>query len=656
MKAWLGLVVTAVLTATGSTAYAGESTYAVMTSEYDLGDQAVTLPGGVKSELRAKVYSPKGAPGKRPMVVFLHGFHEACYGGDEVQRWPCAADQRPVPSFRGYDAPGRELAKHGYVVVSISSNAVNRNVSKTLDAGTRLRGELVLAHLDLWKHSSRVDLGNIGLMGHSRGGEGVVAAALANAARPHPYGIKAVLPLASTSATRQALPGVALNLLTGYCDGDVYDLQGQHLYDDSRQAPDTAPKSAVLLMGANHNFFNSEWTPGQAEAPATDDWAFNPDDKPCGTATPTRLTAVQQQALGRVYISGFFRWILGGEEAQGKLFDGSSPNVTAQSPDRLELAKFDEPVTTTGALTATVCTGSPSWLPDPNPELPFCTENEQPDRFPHWVPSFFLPSVPNPAITALQWTGSGAIRIPVKTQKQYDVLTFRAAADPDHPSAQDLTIRLIDNHGRHQDIAVSQVSDALTNLPGKPEDGQPKTLLRTVRIPLKTTNLKAVELRTTNEGRIFISGLALSTPSRGRTTLNQLPRISVADAAPIAEGNNTAKVNFTVTLNRPSHQQVTVHAETAGFTADPEIVLPLTTTIAFAPGETRKTVAVQIRGNTTAQPDQDFKLALAVPRNAITDDAWATGKVLDDDTGPNSRHGKQAPALPPRGGPGFRGM
>ncbi|GAB3937999.1 hypothetical protein GCM10029976_051850 [Kribbella albertanoniae] len=650
MKAWLGLVMAAVLTATGGTAYAGDAgdaTYGVVTSEYDLGDEAVTLPGGVKSELRAKVYGPKDAPGKRPLVVFLHGYHDACYGGDQKQRWPCAPDQRPVPSFRGYDAPGRELAKHGYVVVSISSNAVNRNVSKTLDAATRLRGELVLAHLDLWKHSSRVDLDNVGLMGHSRGGEGVVAAALANAARPHPYGIKAVLPLASTSATRQALPGIALNLITGYCDGDVYDLQGQHLYDDSRYDT-SAPKSQVLLMGANHNFFNSEWTPGQAEAPATDDWAFNPDEEPCGTATPTRLTAVQQQALGRVYISGFFRWILGGEEAQGKLFDGSDPNVTSQSPDRLDLARFDQPVSTTGDLTATVCTGSPSWLPDPNPELPFCTENEQPDRFPHWVPSFFLPTVPNPAITALHWTGPGALRIPVNARKQYDVLTFRAAADPDKPST--FTIRLIDDQG-HRDVAVS-----LENLPGKPENAQPKTLLRTVRIPLKTTNLKAVELRTANEGRAFISDLALSTPSRGRTTLNQLPRISVSDAAPVAEGNSATKVNFTVTLNRPSHQQVTVHAETAGFTADPEIVLPLTTTITFVPGETRKTVAVQIRGNTTAQPDQDFKLALAVPRNAITDDAWATGKVLDDDTGPNTQHDKQAPALPPRGGPGYRGM
>ena len=72
-------------------------------------------------------------------------------------------------------------------------------------------------------------------MGQSRGGDGVVSAALLNAGR---YGIRAVMPVASTDGGRPTLPGVAMNLLTGYCDGDVFDLQGQHHYDDSRYAAD----------------------------------------------------------------------------------------------------------------------------------------------------------------------------------------------------------------------------------------------------------------------------------------------------------------------------------------------------------------------------------------------------------------------------------
>ena len=67
--------------------------------------------------------------------------------------------------------------------------------------------ELILDHLDLWKkwstlgggpfgrkHVGKVDLNNIGLMGHSRGGEGVA---------------------------RATVPGVAMSVILPYCDGDV---------------------------------------------------------------------------------------------------------------------------------------------------------------------------------------------------------------------------------------------------------------------------------------------------------------------------------------------------------------------------------------------------------------------------------------------------
>jgi hypothetical protein len=56
----------------------------------------------------------------------------------------------------------------------------------------------------------------------------------------------------------------------GYCDGDVSDLEGQVFTDYSRDLGqhDTALHSSVMMMGADHNFFNTEWTPGQAQAPA----------------------------------------------------------------------------------------------------------------------------------------------------------------------------------------------------------------------------------------------------------------------------------------------------------------------------------------------------------------------------------------------------
>ncbi|WP_328518624.1 hypothetical protein [Kribbella sp. NBC_00359] len=168
--------------------------YQVETSEYNLGDEAVYLPGlGQRSEIRGKVYAPKDAIGPWPLVIFLHGLHEFCYGddpGDADKPWPCPHGTKPVPSFRGYDGPATALASHGYQVVSISANTVNAYDDGVYDSGAQARAELILDHLALWKKWStiggrpfgrafvgKVDLQNDGLMGHSRGGEGAARAA-----------------------------------------------------------------------------------------------------------------------------------------------------------------------------------------------------------------------------------------------------------------------------------------------------------------------------------------------------------------------------------------------------------------------------------------------------------------------------------------------
>ncbi|MGW6278461.1 Calx-beta domain-containing protein [Kribbella sp. NPDC055071] len=646
-----------------SAAPAGTSGFAVDTMEYNLGDLAVELPAlNGRSELRGRVYAPRGAAGKRPMVVFLHGFHQYCTG--EVQTWPCPAGETAVPSFRGYGAAAEALASHGYVVISVSANAINAGGGKTPDRGATARGELVLAHLDLWRRWSssadgpfgrrfvgRVDLDNVGLMGHSRGGDGVIAAALANAGRPSPYGIRAVMPLASTDGSRTTLPGVGMSLLMGYCDADVYDLQGQHHFDDSRYAAaDNVPRSTVLVMGANHNFWNSEWS-------AEDDWGHDPDKAPCGSATPGRLTAAEQQSVGRAYIDGFFRLMLGGETALATMFDGSNTlptslrptevHVVAQMPSssRLDVARFDHPLpkaSISGSLTASTCSGVPmdeGLSRDPR----YCVQDPQADLFPHWVPVLLVPRVPNPAVTVLRWDGlDGVVRLrsPRPDVSSYSALTFRAAPDPEAAGSSDLTVRITDQHGHFEEVAVSAVSDALKPLPGAPEDAQPKTLLRTVRIPLSRLRavdlhaIRTIELRTDRipHAAVFVSDLAFSRWSPGTTTLPSLPRLSIADAPTIEEGDRGSRtVEFAVTLSRPSSIPVTVHAETSGFFFDPAIVTPVAKELTFAPGQTVRPFSVVVHGNDVAQSDQHFNVALSVPHNAALADAWAAGTVLDDD-------------------------
>ena len=64
-----------------------------------------------------------------------------------------------------------------------------------------------------------------------------------------------------------------------YCDGDVSNQQGQHFIDDSRYAyDDDVLRSTVWVMGANHNFFNTVWTPGKYAYSTSDDWGATSTD------------------------------------------------------------------------------------------------------------------------------------------------------------------------------------------------------------------------------------------------------------------------------------------------------------------------------------------------------------------------------------------
>nr|WP_238355016.1 Calx-beta domain-containing protein [Kribbella sandramycini] len=643
--------------------------YGVRTAEYDLGEQAVYLPGlERKAEVLGKVYTPVGATGKRPLVVFLHGRHQVCYGGRLVlgiRPWPCAADEKPIPSYRGYDGPAKALASHGYQVVSISANAVNANDAATYDAGAQARAELILHHLDLWKRWSttgggpfgrayvgKIDLTNIGLMGHSRGGEGVARAAALNADRGGAYGVRAVLPLAPTDFARATVPGVAMSVILPYCDGDVSDLQGQKFFDDTRYSVtgDAAPLSTVTVLGTNHNFFNTEWTPGQSEAPSSDDW-FDTGSGPCSPKSASRLTAVEQQAVGTAYIAGFFRLQLGRETALLPLLDGTNSHpksagkavvrVVAQAAaaTRRDLQRFDQELpagAVSGAASARVCAGAAG--PDG------CVTTDEPWNSPHWVSAAFVPEARTTAVTKLSWTGrSGVLKVDVpaaqRDVRRYAALSFRAAPDPAGVPKSDLTVRVVDGRGRSASIAVSAVSDALLRLPGSPGTGLPKNLLRTVRIP--TASLQAVDLRDVrsielrtdrlDSGAVFLSDLSFSTPSLGRSAPTTLPELSASSVrGTVQEGDEgTQTVNVAVTLSRPSNRPVTVHAESTGDTA--KTVADLT----FAPGETRKQLPLTVTGNPRDSFDHFYvSLVLATPREAQLANSFGTVKVADDDPTP----------------------
>ena len=79
------------------------------------------------------------------------------------------------------------------------------------------------------------------------------------------------------------------------------------------------------ILGANHNYFNTIWTPGGWPAGTS-------DDSNCSSGN---LTAAQQRNVGEAYMAGFFRLELGGPGAEPLFkayFDGTSIEPPSSEP------------------------------------------------------------------------------------------------------------------------------------------------------------------------------------------------------------------------------------------------------------------------------------------------------------------------------------
>lgn len=289
-------------------------------------------------DLRARVYYPAKAAGLNqdvadggpfPLVLIAHGRHDSF----RTTPGPLTRDE----NYRGYEYLQQHLARHGFISVSV-------DLDDTLDLfpGNLSRAWLILCHLRNMEDidgtaghelENQIDLTHIALMGHSRGGEGVVQAARMNADGPGPYaanrfGILAVWSLASTRffdavrnydpvgtarqpvapESRVTAPRVFLGMW-GDADGDVNGQSGtliaSHvagIYDRS----DNAPKQFVWIYGANHNFWNTSWYDLTRAA------GSNGDDGRTATAqrVPVRISDTQQQDLARGYGLAFARGYL----------------------------------------------------------------------------------------------------------------------------------------------------------------------------------------------------------------------------------------------------------------------------------------------------------------------------------------------------------
>jgi hypothetical protein len=545
---------------------------AVTRAEYDFGDTAflpTDFPGPV--ELRASIHYPTNlAGGPYPVIVFLHGRHATCFsGGSAKLLWPCTANNsQPIPSYQGYDYVSEVLASHGYVVVSISANGVNAVDNAVFDLGALARAELIQKHLDILKTFNttgsapfgtkfvgKLDLTRVGTMGHSRGGEGVVRQQLLNNELGAPYGIKAVFPLAPVDFNRFVVNNAALNVLLPYCDGDVSDLQGVHFFDDARYnvTGDQAPKHYELVMGANHNFYNTVWSPSSSFPGAVNDWfAFVPggrSDAQCGNGKRNqRLTEAQQRGTGLAYMTAFFRAYVGGETQFIPILTGDAPPpasaqtnaifVSYHAPDnpslRLDVNRLlnntnltintqGGAVAQTGLTPFELCGGNA-------PQAQKCLPDQPDARQPHTTPSARSDarglSQLNTGWTNMTGNYRNELPSALSNVSGFQALQFRVSvnfADLRNLEdlAQDFRVVLTDSSGRTAAVRVSDVSSALFFPPGS-VGPVPKVVLNTVRVPLTAfggvnlNNIRAVEFTFDErfQGAVLIADIAFASAPR----------------------------------------------------------------------------------------------------------------------------------------------
>ena len=110
------------------------------------------------------------------------------------------------------------------------------------------------------------------------------------------------------------------------------------------------------------------------------------------------------------------------------------------------------------------------------------------------------------------------------------------------------------------------------------------------------------------------------------------PAIAVAHAAVQEGADGTQQLLFTVTLDKPAAGAVTVAYATAdGSATAGSDYLAAAGTLRFEAGETSKTIAVAVRGDTALEADETLVLRLSAPSGATLANAEATGTIRNDD-------------------------
>lgn len=292
--------------------------------------------------INARVWYPVGE-GPFPLALIVHGNHSMYDYSDP-----------------GYEYLGKLLASHGIIMASVDQNFLNGAWSDLfgngLDEENDARGWLLLEHLRNWRKWNedienpfyqKIDLENIAVMGHSRGGEAAAIAGFFNTLEYYPddakqkfdfgFNIKAVVAIAPVDG--QYKPGddetplkdVNYLVIHGANDGDVQSFSGLRQYERVEFSDNTDFfKSAVYVYGANHGQFNTTW--GNRDSGYPYGSLLNID---------ALMPMDDQLMIGKVYISAFLQTTLQGKAGYKRLFQDYRRGLD-WLPETIYLNQYEE--------------------------------------------------------------------------------------------------------------------------------------------------------------------------------------------------------------------------------------------------------------------------------------------------------------------------
>ncbi|MFC7258179.1 hypothetical protein [Streptomyces lutosisoli] len=642
--------------------------YRTATGEYDL--DPVKLPGFAQPvEMRAVVVAPTGATGKRPLALFLHGRHTTCFkpGGSEddvTGQWPCPAGTKSIPSYKGYLKDQKLLASQGYVTVSISANGINGQDGDVEDGGAQARSSLVRQHLAQWAgwaahpgtapaavpDAAKADLSRVLLVGHSRGGEGVNRAAM-DSLYPPPaaqdgyrgpvrWKIRGTVLIGPTIFGQNPVADVPSTTILPGCDGDVSDLQGEVYVDGTRGiSRGTALHSAVYVVGANHNFFNTEWTPGKSKAPSFDDFWDDPEQRPdpvCSTGTRTRLTADQQHQAGATYIAAAARLFVGGDDRVRPLLDGSGRRAPSADPARVlthavgahRTAGFvpdDGPVKVTGGR---LCSAI-----DPDPAVA-CLGPGTKGSSPHFA-WWQTEKEAGRSAVALKWSAPGT------------ATKVRPAAPVSLSGAKSLALRVFvppNTTGTKLDVAVTDTSGRRAKLGQLRIDGLPGTertasyWARELRVPLTAATRAGLDLRhvksleltpRSGSGKAWLMDAWGWAPGTPAVRAAALPRVDIGRLT-VKEGDSGTRT-YHIPVQVSGHGSGKVRFSVL----DPDTGQSKDKLVTVRPGSNAIDVPVVVKGNTRFGYDKQHDLLAKAVHGAVIGSYQGGVTAVNDDPEPS---------------------